>query len=100
MYIFSSEPQYNNKDSLIATAINGEVYTENNRLHIKTSTMHYIYKFNDSLLGWYARNPKTLNDIYLGKGASPTATFKNLDIKDMEYWLAIIQPEEEPIDND
>lgn len=93
-HFFKAIPANNNKDGIIATALNGVVYTENNRLHIKGSH-HYIYKFDGSPIGWYMRNPKTLDDIYIGKGASPTAELESLDIKDEEYWAAITQVEED-----
>lgn len=93
-YFFKLNPTNNNKDSLIATALNGVIYTENNRLHIKGKN-HYLYKFDGSPIGWYMRNPKTLDDIYLGKGASPTAELETLVIKDNEYWLEIIQVEQD-----
>ena len=94
MYFFKAIPANNNKDGIIATALNGVVYTENNRLHIKGGH-HYIYKFDGSPIGWYMRNPKTLDDIYIGKGASPTAELESLDIKDEEYWATIMQVEED-----
>ena len=31
-------------DGLIATALDGVVYTENSRLHVKGNTAHYVYK--------------------------------------------------------
>lgn len=93
-YYFKSIPTNNNKDSLIATSLNGVVYTENNRLHIKGKN-HYIYKFDGNPIGWYMRNPKTLDDIYIGKGASPTAELESLDIQDNEYWSEIIQVEQD-----
>ena len=34
-------------------------------------------------------------DIYIGKGASPTAELESLDIKDEEYWATIMQVEED-----
>lgn len=93
-HFFKAIPANNNKDGIIATALNGVVYTENNRLHIK-GRHHYIYKFDGSPIGWYMRNPKTLDDIYIGKGASPTAELESLDIKDEEYWATITQVEED-----
>ena len=89
-YLFKSIVTNNNKDSLIATSLNGVVYTENNRLHIKDTRNHYIYKFDGSPIGWYMRNPKTLDDIYLGVGASPTAELESINIMDEEYWESIL----------
>ena len=33
-------------DLLIGSALNGVVYTENSRLHVKGNKMHFIYKLN------------------------------------------------------
>ena len=93
-YFFKSIPTNNHRDCLIATALNGVVYTENNRLHIKGKN-HYIYKFDGSPSGWYMRNPKTLDDIYIGAGASPTAELESLVIQDNECWSEIIQVEQD-----
>jgi hypothetical protein len=84
-------------DNVIATALNGVVYTENNRLHIKGNKQHYIYKYDGSPIGWYSRNLKTSDDIYLGQGACPTIILENLDIKDNESWKVIYF---EPLTND
>lgn len=92
-YAFLDKPQENNADMLVATALNGEVYTENKRLHIKNNKCHYIYKFDGSPVGWYRRNIKTSDDVFLGKGASPTIELENLTIKSNSCWLGIIQPE-------
>ena len=76
-------------DGIIATALTGVVYAENNRLHVKCNDRHFLYKFDGSPIGWYARNLKTCDDIYLGVGASPTANLETLSIKDEEYWAKI-----------
>ena len=81
-------------DVLIATALDGVVYTENSRLHVKGNTAHYVYKPDGSPAGWYARNIKTCDDIYLGVGASPTIVLENLDIKNTDMWAAIIYEDE------
>ena len=86
---FKVIPPNKDGDSLIATALNGIIYVENNRLHIKDTRNHYIYKFDGIIIGWYMRNPKTLDDIYLGQGASPTAEFESLKVNDEEYFIAI-----------
>lgn len=93
VYDFLDKPQENNADTLVATALNGEVYTENKRLHIKNNKHHYIYKFDSTPVGWYARNNKTNDDVYLGVGASPSIVLENLKIKNNAYWLGIIKPE-------
>ena len=82
-------------DGLIATALNGVVYTENSRLHVKGNAAHYIYKPDGSPVGWYARNIKTYDDIYLGVGASPTIELENIVIQDTSVWSAIKQEEPE-----
>lgn len=82
-------------DGLIATALDGVVYIENNRLHIKGNTAHYVYKPDGSSAGWYARNIKTCDDIYLGVGASPTIELENVVIQNTSVWSAIKQEESE-----
>jgi hypothetical protein len=86
---FKNTPPSSNGDRLIATALNGVVYVENNRLHLKGSTIHYIYKFDGSPIGWYMRNPKTLDDIYLWEGAIPTVELESISVNDAEYWASI-----------
>lgn len=76
-------------DVFIASALNGVVYTENGRLHIKGNKMHFIYKPDGSPVGWYARNIKTLDDIYLGAGACPTIDFENVQVENADLWAAI-----------
>ena len=78
-------------DELIATALDGVVYIENSRLHVKGNTAHYVYKPDGSPVGWYARNIKTCDDIYLGVGASPTINLENIEIKNASVWSAIHQ---------
>lgn len=80
-------------DGLIATALNGVVYTENGRIHIKGNAAHYVYKPDGSPAGWYARNIKTCDDIYLGVGASPTIELENIVIQNSSVWSAIKQEE-------
>lgn len=92
VYDFLEKPQVNNEDALIATALNGEVYNENKRLHIKNNTCHYIYKTDASPEGWYRRNLKTSDDIYIGLGASPSIILENLSIKNETYWVKIFKP--------
>ena len=82
-------------DVLIATALDGVVYTENSRLHVKGNTAHYVYKPDGSPAGWYMRNIKTCDDIYLGVGASPTIELENIVIKNTNVWSAIKQEEPE-----
>lgn len=94
-YRFVAIPQEKNTDTVIATALNGVVYTENKRLHIKSNDRHFIYKFDGSPIGWYARNIKTSDDIYIGEGASPTIEFENLQIKNATHWGKIFAAEQE-----
>ena len=42
VYNFVATPQNNGKDELIATALNGEAYSENNRLNNKNAEWHLI----------------------------------------------------------
>ena len=86
---FNPTPEKRDVEGIIATALTGVVYVENNRLHVKCNDRHYLYKFDGSPIGWYARNLKTSDDIYLGVGASPTAELETLSIKDEEYWAKI-----------
>lgn len=99
-YGFKATPAVpNGGDGLIATALNGVVYTENSRLHVKGNAAHYIYKPEGSPVGWYARNIKTCDDIFLGAGASPTINLENVEVENEEMWGAIKQEDaaaEEP----
>ena len=81
-------------DWLIATALDGVVYTENGRVHVKGNAAHYVYKPDGSPAGWYARNIKTCDDIYLGVGASPTINLENVEVENEEMWAAIKQEDE------
>lgn len=65
---FKQSPQSPLIYEVVAIALSGVVYTEYKRLHVKCSNMHFIYKFDGSPVGWYARNAKTFEDIYLGEG--------------------------------
>ena len=82
-------------DGLIATALDGVVYTENGRIHVKGNAAHYVFKPDGSPAGWYARNIKTCDDIYLGVGASPTIELENIVIQNTSVWSAIKQEEPE-----
>ena len=82
-------------DGLIATALDGVVYTENGRIHVKGNAAHYVFKPDGSPAGWYARNIKTCDDIYLGVGASPTIELENTVIQNTSVWSAIKQEEPE-----
>lgn len=82
-------------DGLIATALDGVVYTENERIHIKGNAAHYVFKPDGSPAGWYARNIKTCDDIFLGAGASPTISLENLKICNNDMWNAVRLEEEE-----
>lgn len=89
---FKQRPQQPSADVVVATALTGVVYTENNRLHVQCNDRHFLYKFDGSPAGWYARNMKTSDDFYLGEGASPTAELETLVVKDEGYWTEIIEP--------
>lgn len=92
-YTFKGNPTIETEDMLIASALNGVVYIENGRLHVKGNKMHFIYKPNSSPMGWYARNIKTCDDIYLGVGASPTIDLENIEIKNEAMWNIIKREE-------
>lgn len=95
-YGFKATPAVpNGGDGLIVTALNGVVYAENGRIHIKGNAAHYVYKPEGSPVGWYARNIKTCDDIYLGVGASPTIELENIVIQNTSVWSAIKQEEPE-----
>lgn len=81
-------------DNVVATALNGVVYTENERVHIKTNSRHYVYKRDAAPAGWYARNIKTSDDIFLGVGATPSVELENIDVKNAEAWENIKAPAE------
>lgn len=91
IYAFKNTPitTKTTADVLIASALNGVTYTENGRLHIKGNKMHFIYKPDGSPVGWYARNIKTLDDIYLGTGACPTIELEDVQVKNDDLWEAI-----------
>lgn len=78
-------------DLLIGSALNGVVYTENSRLHVKSNTAHYVYKPDGTPAGWYARNIKTCDDIYLGVGASPTIELENINIVNNDVWTGLLE---------
>lgn len=59
-------------DGLIATALDGVVYIENSRLHIKGNAAHYVYKPEGSPVGWYARNIKTCDDNFHDLAQKPS----------------------------
>lgn len=94
-YGFKAVPQEQAGDKVIATALDGVVYTENKRVHIKSNARHFVYKFDGSPVGWYVRNINNCDEIYLGAGASPTIELENLQIKNAVGWEAIYQPETE-----
>ena len=110
VYSFSTTPiiqvitygllEQTTNDELIAVALNGVVDTENNILHIQTHTDHYIYK-PDGLfgIGWYKRNIKNGDDFFLGTGAAPIVALENLEIKNQDFWDAIIYSEETETEN-
>lgn len=93
-YVFKENPILQTNDALIATALNGVVFIENGRLHVKGNKMYFIYKPSASPAGWYARNIKTLDDIYLGEGACPTSELENLTIINASAWENIKQEEQ------
>lgn len=93
IYYLKSQPTNQAGDAIIATALDGVVYSENNRVHIKTHKQHVVYKFDGAPVGWYARNLRNGDEIFLGVGASPTVALENLEIKSVLRWNSINQPQ-------
>lgn len=79
------------KDCGVYAADSGEGYVKNNELHITENAYHFIYKFGEKVKGWYMRNSETSEDVYLDSGASPTAEYETVEIKDQTVWDKIIQ---------
>ncbi len=97
IYNLKPTPTKHASDIVIATALNGVIYSENSRLHIKTNMRHLVYKFDGTPKGWYARNLKTSDDIYLGD-VSPTIELENLQIKNTIVWNSLYQAEQQEND--
>lgn len=90
-YHFKPEIEIIN-DCDIYTADSGEGGVKNSELHITENAYHFIYKFDEKEKGWYMRNSETSKDVYLDSGASPTAEYETVEIKDQTVWDKIIQP--------
>lgn len=99
VYNLKATPTKQAGDMIVATALNGVVYTENSRLHVKTNTRHLVYKFDGTPAGWYVRNLKNSDDVYLGKNVSPTIALENLEIKSAVLWNSVYQPPQPPTDD-
>lgn len=89
IYHLQSNLQKHTSDIIIATSLNGVVYSENSRLHVKTNTRHIIYKFDGTPIGWYSRNLKTCDDIYLGEEVEPIIELENLQVKNTIVWNSL-----------
>ena len=63
-------------------------------IYLSSNKMHFIYKPDGSPVGWYARNVKTLDDIFLGAGASPTIELESVDVENTDAWNALKQADE------
>lgn len=74
-------------EKLIYVAANGQGYIANKELHI-CGNYHLIYKFSGDNVGWYMKNPQDNIDRYLGLGASPSVLIGDIDIKDVDDFLA------------
>ncbi len=94
-YVFRDAPEIGGSDELVASALDGVAYAENGRLHIKSNSFHYVYKPDGNPKGWYMRNMKNLDDIYLGAGACPSVELETLSVKDETAWNAILAPAQE-----
>ena len=83
------------KDGDIYSAESGKGYVKNGELHITENDYHFVYKFDENGKGWYMRNAETNEDVFLDSGASPTAEYETVDIKNQTSWDKIIQPQPE-----
>lgn len=97
-YIFNAsvEPHASGK---IFTASNGEGYIEDNALHVKQSSYHFIFKFVGEVPGWYMRNSKTSEDVFLGEGASPSAEYENITFDDKAYFNSIAESRQDDVED-
>ena len=77
---------YTLQDGIIANAINGVIYVENNKTHIVNNKMHFIFTAD----GCYAINNKTLKTVYIGDdGVSIAVNFEAVNILNSELWTAM-----------
>ncbi len=83
------------KNGEIFTANNGKGYVQNGELHITENSYHFVYKYGEKVKGWYMKNLETGEDIFLDNGASPTAEYETVDIKNQSAWDKIYQPQPE-----
>ena len=83
------------KNGEIYSAKSGKGYVENGELHITENDYHFVYKFDENGKGWYMRNAETEEDVFLDNGASPTAEYETVEIKNQTSWDKIIQPQPE-----
>lgn len=88
------------KDGEIYTAESGKGYVKNSELHITENDYHFVYKFDENGKGWYMRNTETNEDVFLDNGASPTAEYETVEIKNQTSWDKIIQPKPEKTEED
>lgn len=99
-YYFKSEiKDIDNGDIFVSD--NGNGYVQNGELHITENNYHFVYKLDENVEGWYMRNSQTGEDIFLGDGASPTAEYESIDVKNQACWEEIQlitedNPEETP----
>lgn len=90
-YIFKSDIEYISNGEIFVTE-SGNGYAQNGELHITQSSFHFVYKFNEISKGWYMKNNKTQQDVFLGYGASPSTEYEIVNIKDQTAWDKIILP--------
>lgn len=98
-FYLKSSVKAQSEEKIIYVAGNGQGYYANNELHIADSNSHYVYKFSKNNKGWYMKNTQTSTDYFLGKGACPTVSLENIDIKDTAYWEEISFVPEQNNDN-
>lgn len=91
IYNLKNKIEYPKQDKLIATALDGTIYIENGRLHVNNTSKHLIYKPSASLQGWYIRNHKTLDDVYVGRDAHPTVNLEEIYVLDEELWQSLLE---------
>ena len=88
------------KDGEIFTAESGKGYVKNGELHIPEHGYHFVYKFDEKIKGWYMNNSETAEDVFLDDGASPTAEYETVEIKNQTNWDKIIQPQPEKTEDE
>ena len=79
----------------IFSAKKGKGTFENNSFSISDGIKHFIYKFDQTLKGWYRKNEITGDEVYIGEGAYPVLILENVSIFNQDYFDKIAVLEEE-----